>query len=298
MSRSRDLAAKVVFKALTILKENEGEMLGRNVISQIEEQLQFDGWESHRYKKSGNIRWKSILHFFTIDCTKAGFLRKKNAIWYLTPEGESALGLGAEKLLDEATRLYKVWREANPKTNVEEKQIDDLDDSDIEESSDKLTLDQIEQMSIDSIKHYIEMKNPYEFQDLVAALLRGMGYFTPFIAPKGRDGGIDIIAYRDPLGTTVPRIKVQVKHRKDSASSPEIQQLKGVLQPSGEVGMFISAGGFTSTAKKEARNSNVHVELIDLDRFISLWQDFYDKLNDEDKALLPLLPFYFHAELD
>ena len=27
-------------------------------------------------------------------------------------------------------------------------------------------------------------------------------YYTPFIAPKGKDGGVDIIAYRDPLGTT------------------------------------------------------------------------------------------------
>jgi len=298
MSRSRDLAAKVVFEALTIINENDGEMLGRYVINNIGERLNFNDWESHQYEKSGYIRWKSILHFFTIDCSKAGFLQKKNAIWYLTPEGEDALKLGPKGLLDEATWLYKEWRKANPKTKIEEKQLNDVEDSDIEENSDKLTLDQIEQLSIESIKHCIDLKNPYEFQDLVAALLRGMDYYTPFVAPKGRDGGIDIIAYRDPLGTMVPRIKVQVKHRKDSASAPEIQQLKGVLQQSGEVGMFISAGGFTSEAKKEARNSNVHVELIDLDRFISLWQDFYDKLNDEDKALLPLLPFYFHAELD
>jgi hypothetical protein len=32
-----------------------------------------------------------------------------------------------------------------------------------------------------------------------------------------------------------------------------------------------------------------------VDRFISPWQDFYDKMNDEDKSLLL---FYFHAELD
>lgn len=51
------------------------------------------------------------------------------------------------------------------------------------------------------IREYI-IKEPYEFQDLVAALLRAMGYYTPFIAPKGKDGGVDIIAYRDPLGTT------------------------------------------------------------------------------------------------
>ena len=26
------------------------------------------------------------------------------------------------------------------------------------------------------------------------------GYYTPFVAPKGKDGGIDLIAYQDPLG--------------------------------------------------------------------------------------------------
>jgi restriction system protein len=39
----------------------------------------------------------------------------------------------------------------------------------------------------------------------------------------------------------------------------------------------------------------VHVELIDLDRFIALWQEFYPKLTDEDKAALPLVPIYFYA---
>ncbi len=76
----------------------------------------------------------------------------------------------------------------------------------------KATLAQIEEQAIDGIIQFINKKNPYEFQDLVAALLRAMGYYTPFISPKGKDGGIDIIAYQDPLGTKTPRIKVQVKH--------------------------------------------------------------------------------------
>jgi restriction system protein len=36
-----------------------------------------------------------------------------------------------------------------------------------------------------------------------------------------------------------------------------------------------------------------HVELIDLNRFSGLWQEFYDNLSDEDKILLPLRPIYF-----
>jgi len=32
------------------------------------------------------------------------------------------------------------------------------------------------------------------------------------------------------------------------------------------------------------------VELVDLPRFVTLWQVFYQKLTDEDKAMLPLMP--------
>jgi len=122
-----------------------------------------------------------------------------------------------------------------------------------------------------------------------------MGYYTPFVAPKGKDGGIDVIAYRDPLGTVTPHIKVQIKHRDTSATVQEIRQLQGLLHKDSEVGMFVSSGGFTSDAKSAARSSHVHVELIDLDRFIALWQEFYPKLADEDKVLLPIMPIYFYA---
>ena len=122
-----------------------------------------------------------------------------------------------------------------------------------------------------------------------------MGYFTPYVSARGKDGGLDIIAYKDPLGTISPRIKVQVKHRGASATVHEVRQLMGLLQKDGDIGIFISSGGFTPDAKATARSSNIHVELIDLNRFINLWQDFYQKLTDEDKSLMPLLPIYFLA---
>ena len=69
----------------------------------------------------------------------------------------------------------------------------------------------------------------------------------------------------------------------------------GLLQKDGDVGIFFSSGGFTPDAKSTARGSHVHVELIDLERFIDLWRQFYDKMTDEDKAMLPLIPVYFIA---
>jgi restriction system protein len=291
LSRSRELAAKVIFAALQILKEKGGEAPGREVLAEVEKRVPLDEWAKETYEKSGYIRWQSILHFFSIDCIKAGYLIKKKGVWYLTPEGENALHLGEVGLLLAATAAYRKWRDENqpPESKEKEELVEEG------QQSQEATIHEIEQLAIEGLKKQISLKNPYEFQELVAALLRGMGYYTPFIAPHGKDGGVDVIAYRDPLGTISPRIKIQIKHRENSASVQEVRQLMGLLQKDGDVGIFVSSGGFTPDAKTTARSSHVHVELIDLDRFISLWQEFYGKLTDEDKSLLPLLSIFFYA---
>lgn len=292
LSRSRELTAKVIFAALQVLNDKGGQANGKEVIVEIGQRVALDDWAKAVYEKSGYVRWQSILHFHSIGCIKAGFLVKKSGIWYLTPEGEAALKLGAMGLLDAADAAYKKWKkEKNQSVDLEDQPELDNDGQQGQEA----TIYEIEQLAIEGLKKQINHKNPYEFQELVAALLRGMGYYTPFVAPKGKDGGIDVIAYRDPLGTITPRIKAQIKHREVSASVQEIRQLMGLLQKDGDVGMFVSSGGFTPDAKMTARSSHVHVELVDLDRFITLWQEFYLKLVDEDKVLLPLIPIYFHA---
>ncbi|MBK7394186.1 MAG: restriction endonuclease [Chloracidobacterium sp.] len=295
VSRSRSLGAKVVYEALKVLSEGGGEMRGQEVISSVEKRVAFDSWESEQYEKTGYIRWKSFLHFFSIDCIKAGFLVKKKGVWFITPEGEQTLKLGPIGLLDEATRKYREWKKqadlAKPSFTQEvTEEVDEEDDRQRE-----MALDEIEALALDGITKAINSKTPYEFQDLAAALLRSMGYFTPFVAPRGKDGGVDIMAYRDPLGTQSPRIKVQIKHRESTTPVPDVRQLMGLLQKDGDVGIFFSTGGFTPDAKSTARSSHVHVELIDLERFIDLWRQFYDKLSDEDKAMLPLTPVYFIA---
>jgi len=291
LSRSRELAAAVIYAAFQILKEKGGQAPGREVIAEIEKRIDLNDWAKETYEKSGYIRWQSILHFFSIDCIKAGYLVKKKGVWYLTPEGDNALKLGQVGLLKAAQTAYLKWKNENRPPEA----VEDQDVSDEGQQGQEATIHEIEQLAIEGLKKQINFKNPYEFQELVAALLRGMGYYTPFVAPQGKDGGIDVIAYRDPLGTISPRVKVQIKHRESSAAVQEVRQLMGLLQKDGDVGMFVSSGGFTPDAKSTARGSHVHVELIDFDRFISLWQEFYPKLTDEDKSLLPLMPIYFYA---
>ncbi len=292
LSRSRALATKVLYAALSILRDSGKEMPMRDLMSRVEQKVDLDTWDKERYEKSGYIRWESILHFFSIDCVKAGYLIKKKGIWYLTPEGEEALKLGPVGFLNSAVKAYRKWKSEQP-TDLPDNTADDA-----ETEEGVMDFDEIEQIALEGLERYINKKNPYEFQDLVAALLRGMGYYTPFVAPKGKDGGVDVVAYRDPLGTESPRIQVQIKHRESSATVQEVRQLMGLLQKEGDVGIFVSTGGFTPDAKTTARSSHIHVELIDLPRFIVLWQEFYNKQTDEDKSVLPLTPIYFLAKED
>lgn len=291
LSPSMNCAAKAVFATFEILDKSGGELPAKEIMSLIPDKIELTEWEQQRYEKTGYIRWQSILHFYTIDCSKAGYLRKQKGVWYLTEEGKNVIPLGAVGLLESATKKYRKWDKDRKSDNT----IDNKNDDDIpEEKAQKVTIEQMEESAIEGIKEYIKDKNPYEFQDLVAAILRAMGYYTPFVSPKGKDGGLDVIAFQDPLGANKPRIKVQVKHRPDSAIAiNEIRGLIGLLNKDGDIGLFVTSGRFTIDAEKFARDSHIHVKLIDGDTFIDLWKSFYSKLSDEEKNLMPLQPIYF-----
>ena len=71
------------------------------------------------------------------------------------------------------------------------------------------------------IKDKIVALLPDEMEELVANILRAMGYKAK-VSPKGPDRGVDVIASPDGLGLTQPRIKAEVKHRNCSMGAPAI----------------------------------------------------------------------------
>jgi restriction system protein len=143
------------------------------------------------------------------------------------------------------------------------------------------------------IEEHLTRMDWHDFQKLVGELLSAMGYFVRWIAPPGPDGGIDLEVYKDPLGTVTPRIKVQVKHRENKASAKEVRELEGLLRREDDMGLFVSLAGFTNEAVRELRSSPKHIELMDLDRLLKLWQEYYPKVSETGRLLLPLTPVYF-----
>ena len=283
-SRTKACATKTLYAVMKEMSRKGGSMPAKELYPFVNENVELTDWEKEPAGKMKYIRWTNSFQFYSIDYQKAGFIVKKNGSWYLTPEGEAVLKKTPEEVMTLANDAYHEWRRLNPKEEKPETEPDD----ETAEKDNTMNLDLLESDARERIRQFIVSKSPYEFQDMVAALLRAMDYYTPFIAPKGKDGGIDIIAYLDPLGAKTPRIKVQVKHKPEtSIGAADVRALSGVLK-TGDIALFVTSGTYSTDARNAASGNDKFIRLIDGNEFIEMWQEYYDKMTDEDKNMLPL----------
>ena len=247
---------------------------------------------------SGGRRFDKILRFATIDCARAGWMVKERGRWALTDDGRKAFQAlsDPEAFAKRASQLYNQWRKSQ--SDAESPEVAGSIDADkaVEgERAASITYEEAEEQAWGEISRYLKSMPPYDFQELVAALLRGMGYHVGWVAPPGKDGGTDILAYGDPLGTRPPRIKVQVKRQEQKVSVDGLRSFLALLGAD-DVGLFVNAGGFTKDAEDEARKQSTrHVTLVDLAKLFDLWVEHYSRLDEGAKRRLPLQPIHFLA---
>lgn len=276
---------------LTELKNVGGQARLKDLFPKVESQLKLTDYEREPYAKSGYIRWQAIVHFYSINCVKAGYIQKSGGKWYLMPDGEEALKMPAGEFINSAIAKYRAWKISKAKSSS---LSSDLEEEIEEDKAVRQTAyDQAVERAREEIEHHINDMGPYDFQKLVEELLKAMGYYVPFNAKPGKDGGIDLAAYKDALGITPPRIKVQIKHREQKLTVKEVRELEGLLRKEGDIGLIVSSGGFTSEVEREIRASVKHIETMDLDRLIGLWQQHYENISESGKDLLPLVKLYF-----
>jgi restriction system protein len=261
----------------------------KDVLDHVANVISLTEFEKGAYSSNPNdTRYIKIIRFGTIGLVKAGWLTKNKGYWTLTEIGKDAYKKfqDPDDFFKEASRLYQVWLKSRPKV-VETPEITDATNTDI------FVIEQAEENAWKQIEKYLQTINPYEFQDLVADLLRAMDYHVNWISPPGKDKGIDIIAYNDPLGTNNPRIKVQVKHRDNATTVEGLRAFMATLGAD-DVGIFVSSGGFTNDARDTARTQeNRKITLIDLEQLYDLWVQFYAKLTQDARQRFPLKPVYF-----
>lgn len=283
--------AEILYAAMTLVNET-GQCRWQDIKSTLTKRIKFTEKELEP-TNAWTHRWHSIVGMGFLDLRDAGFVTMGNGFRYITPEGQKAL-LGGPYEMYKAMRAEIKKRRAikNPDTPVAVEV----------ESDENVALATIEDKKSDAdegIRNYIKSLTPEQFQDLVAALLHGMGFYTSFVADKGPDGGIDIIAHQDPLGARPPKVIVQVKHTTVNAiiSNDVAIQLNGTLSKDcDEIGVVVTNGIFSRETKKICRISYHRIRLIDIDEFVELWIKHYHNMTEEDRNLMPLTPIYYIAK--
>lgn len=151
-------------------------------------------------------------------------------------------------------------------------------------------IEEVESRSEELISDIVANVDPYDFEELVAAVLRAMGY-TAETTRKGPDYGVDIVAHPDALGFEDPQVKVQVKQTKNTVGNEKMGRFLGTLNED-EKGLYVSTGGFTKPALREVRGKDRNVTLLDRDDFIDLLLEHYGDLEQEYKSMVPLKQIY------
>lgn len=275
-----------------LLKHPEGLPAGE-ALKLLADSTTLSEYEAGTYEAGGR-RFETIIRYATVDCVKAGWMVKAHGRWTVTDLGRAALKTytDPEAFYRRAVQLYNEWKKA---AELEEEDEEGLGEDKSATKRASITYEEAEEQAWAEIEKRLRTMPPYDFQELVASLLRAMGYYVGWVAPPGKDGGIDIVAYTDPLGTRPPRIKVQVKRQESRVPVDGLRSFMAVLG-SEDVGIYVNAGGFTKDAEDEARSQHARrITLVDLERLVDLWKEHYARLDEVSRRQLPLQPIYFLA---
>ncbi|MEM9518958.1 MAG: restriction endonuclease [Actinomycetota bacterium] len=149
----------------------------------------------------------------------------------------------------------------------------------------------VDSYSRDFVVARLKAMDPYRFEHFTAGLLQAMGYRAR-ATRSSSDGGVDIIASRDPLSIEPPVIKVQCKRTTNVIGAPEVQKLAGALaHGDGELGLFVTLGGYSADATHLERTRQ-DLRLINGEALVDLIFEHYEALDQEWKRLLPLTRVY------
>lgn len=296
---TRPRTGELLRKLFEILMKHPEGLTARNALERLAAVVEMTDYEAGVYEAGGR-RFETIVRYGTVDCVKAGWLVKQDGLWMITNEGIAAY----KNLPDpgafykKATQLYREWKAKQ--RGVSEIELPNDATAEVSaETSVSITFETAEDEARSQIERALEAMTAYEFQDLVADLLVAMGYFISWVAPPGKDGGIDIIAHPDPLGADLPRIKVQVKRFIAQKVDADGVKAFAAMVGDDDAGIFVSLAGFTRDAETYARaQERKRLTLIEANKLIALWIRFYEKLDSKARARLPLTPIYFLTPQD
>jgi restriction system protein len=203
----------------------------------------------------------------------------------LTPDARNSLGSVLTLFAIDPTHAQQLVAGSDAPPAVEQPHEQAADD--------RQAFEDIENQARERIKDRINRLDWDQMQEMVASLLRAMGYKT-IISPAGPDRGKDIVASPDGFGFEQPRIVVEVKHRRGQMGAQEIRSFLGGRHPE-DRGLYVSTGGFTKEAQYEAERASNVTHLMTIDGLARALIDHYESLDSKGRTLLPLTKVYWPA---
>ncbi|MBI4732729.1 MAG: restriction endonuclease [Chloroflexi bacterium] len=207
---------------------------------------------------------------------KAGWLAREKSRWLLTEEGQLACKdfRQASDFYIESQRIFENWRLNRPAIY--------------------LTIEYAREKAWEQIRRFLQNLTHYEFLSLVRDLLTAMGYYLEWIAPPGKKRGhIDMVVVPEPLRANQQRIMVQIKHAGQVITAEGLESQVSAIYKDTLV-LCVSSGGFTEKAKEYASIQAPHkAVLMNLERFVDLWVEHYDKLTPDARQRFPIEAIHF-----
>jgi restriction system protein len=224
------------------------------------------------------------------------YLNQRSVRWLHETSRES-LSQGARNTLGSTVTIFRIppevtselWQESKPSTVIDEGPNADPTTA---QGAAPLTFEAVQALASEAIKDQIARLDWQQMQELVAGLLRSLGYKT-VVSPPGSDRGRDIVASPDGFGFRDPRVVVEVKHRlTQRMGSQEIRSFLGGRQQ-GDKGLYVSTGGFTRDAYYEAERANIPLTLMDFEMLVESILDNYGSFDEATKQILPLTKVFW-----
>ena len=234
-----------------------------------------DNSERHEYVRK--VKWKGTVSRDDLSTTTRNSLGSISTLF--NPSGSAS---------HEMLQLFYGENQTSQSVERPRPQSDETDSSQILqeyiEKSDEFIADQVAKLDW------------HQLQELVAGIVRAMGYRTR-VSERGPDRGVDVFASRDGLGLEEPRIFIEVKHRQGAIDAPGIRSFLGGRRD-GDRCLYVSTGGFSKEARYEAERSQIPLTLIAMPELRELLVDYYESLDSEVRALVPLRKVYWPVQPD
>ena len=104
---------RLIKAALEILKAAGGSMVLKDLLAEVEKKVALSD-EDKVMLASGVPRWQPSLRWAALELDRAGFIRRTQGRWILTPGGEALIPLSADEIFEQARVEFKKWKAAQP----------------------------------------------------------------------------------------------------------------------------------------------------------------------------------------